>query len=338
AAGDKVVKMSGYFAGADFFSMFSYPLLAGSARQSLDKPNSIAISERMAQIFFGSSDKAIGKMLRFDNSEDLKVSSIFANIPNHSSLHFDFVRSWIDYVKQNSWVHNWGNTSPSTVVQLRNNANPTEVEEKIKNFVYNYTGQSAGWKVELGLQPYKEKYLHSNFKNGYVSGGRIEYVRLFTVVAIFILLIACINFMNLATARATKRAKEVGLRKVIGALRSSLIGQFIGEALIFTFLSFAIAWSLTIIILPAFNHLTEKQMSIPWQDLSFWEISIGLFFATGIIAGSYPALFLSSLKPISVLKGTLRFNWSATFFRKTLVVFQFALTIILIVSMIVTYR
>ncbi|PWT70861.1 MAG: hypothetical protein C5B59_19490 [Bacteroidetes bacterium] len=338
AAGNKFMKMTGFFGGADFFNMFSFPLLAGSPKRCLDRPNTIAISARMARIFFGNPDGALGKVLRFDNNENLQVTAVFEDIPKNSSLQFDFMRNWIDYVKQNDWVHNWGNTSPTTVIQLRKNSSPAEVEGKIKDFIYRYMGKSAGNRTELGLQPYSEKYLHSNFKNGSVGGGRIEYVRLFTVIAIFILLIACINFMNLATARATKRAKEVGLRKVIGAMRSSLIAQFIGEALVFTFCSFVLAWILAIAILPAFNELTGKQMHIPWYDINFLGLSAGLIFITGIIAGSYPALFLSSLKPIRVLKGTLRFKRSATFFRKSLVVFQFALTIILIVCMIVTYR
>src|SRR5215204_2448193 len=215
-ADDKVSKMQGFFAGSDFFSMFSYPLLEGKAANALNSPAAIAISRNMAVHFFGSPDKAIRKMLKFENRESLLVTAVFENIPANSSQQFDFLRSWTDFVNQNQWVNNWGNTSPATFVMLRKEADRFKVEAKIKDFVYRYQEKGGGFTTELALQPYTEKYLHSIFKNGYIDGGRIEYVQLFTIVGVFILLIACVNFMNLATARSTKRAKEVGLRKVIG--------------------------------------------------------------------------------------------------------------------------
>ncbi|MDP4284461.1 MAG: ABC transporter permease [Bacteroidota bacterium] len=337
-AGDKINKMDGRFAGDDFLKMFSYPLLQGTLQGVLSAPESIAISRRMAESFFGSPEKAIGKTIRYENKEDLQVTAVFENLPANSSQQFDFLRSWIDYVKENNWVHNWGSVSPETFIQLRADADPVKVTAKIKDFIYRYKTKDKGSLVELGLEPYPEKYLHSSFKNGEVDGGRIEYVRLFTIIAIFILLIACINFMNLATARSAKRAKEVGLRKVIGANRSSLIGQFIGEAMLLTFFSIIIAVVLTMLLLPAFNTLTGKQLSLPFAQPVFWAALIGLLVVTGFVAGSYPALFLSSLSPVRVLKGSLKFSRSATFFRQGLVVFQFALTIILIVGMIVIYR
>jgi len=337
-AGDKFNKMKGFFAGADFFSMFSYPLLQGTTKTALDAPGSIAISRRMAENFFGSPAKAIGKTIRFENKEDLQITAVFENIPANSSQQFDFLRSWTDYVKQNAWVHNWGSTAPSAFVQLKAEADPVKVESKIKDFIYNYTAKDKSAVIELGLQSYPEKYLHSTFKNGQVDGGRIDYVNLFTLVAIFILLIACINFMNLATARSAERAKEVGLRKVIGALRSSLIVQFTGEAMLLTFFAIIIAVILAAIFLPAFNSLTGKQLILPVSQPVFWASLIVLLIITGFTAGSYPALFLSSLKPVKVLKGSLKFSRSATFFRQGLVVFQFTLSIILIVGMIVIYR
>ena len=337
-ANNKVNKNSGKFAGLDFFRMFSYPLLQGNAATVLNAPNSIAISRNMANNFFGSPANAIGQTLRFEDKEDLQVTGVFENIPANSSQQFDFIRSWIDYVKQNNWVHNWGNTSPETFVMLRADANPAAVEAKIKDFLYRYADKDPAVKMELALQPFPEKYLHSNFTNGKVDGGRIEYVNLFTLVAIFIMLIACINFMNLATARASKRAKEVGLRKVIGAKRSSLIGQFVGEAMLLTVLSVIIALITTTLLLPAFNGLTGKQLALPVSQPAFWLALVGLLVVTGLVAGSYPAFFLSSLKPVRVLKGTLKFSHAATFFRQGLVVFQFALSIILIVGMIVIYR
>lgn len=337
-AGNKINKMTGFYAGQDFFSMFSYQLLQGRPATALIAPGAVAVSRKMAEYFFGDISNAIGKTIRFENKEDLRVTAVFENIPANSSQQFDFLRSWTDFIKQNAWVNNWGNTDPATFVQLRANADPKKVQAKIKDFIYRYQQKSEGSRTELALQPYTEKYLHSVFKNGYVDGGRIEYVKMSSIVAVFILLIACINFMNLATARSAKRAKEVGLRKVVGAMRSSLIGQFIGEAMLLTVLSIVIAVILAALLLPAFNSLTGKQLYLPVTQPAFWAALVALLVITGFVAGSYPALFLSSLNPVKVLKGSLKFTRRAVFFRKGLVVFQFTLSILLIVGMIVIYR
>jgi putative ABC transport system permease protein len=337
-AADKIAKMNGMFAGEDFFKMFSYPLLHGKAGIALTEPNSIAISQKMAEYFFGNGANAIGKSIRFENQEELKVTAVFENISSNSSQQFDFLRTWSDFVKQNEWVHNWGNTDPQTFIQLKPGADAAGVEAKIKDFIYKYKEKDKSFVVQLALQPYSEKYLHSTFKDGYIDGGRIEYVQLFSIIAIFILLIACINFMNLATARSAKRAKEVGIRKVVGALRSTLISQFVGEALLITFFSVIIAIVIALLLLPAFNGLTGKQLSLPFTQPSFWIAITALLLITGFVAGSYPALFLSSLKPVRVLKGSLKFSWSAGFFRKALVVFQFALSVFLITATIIVYK
>lgn len=337
-AGKKIAKMNGMFAGEDFFKIFSYPLLQGNRNNSLNEPNTIAISKHMAEYFFGNTENAIGKQLLFENAEQLKVSAVFDNVPSNSSLQFDFLRTWSDFVKQNHWVHNWSNTDPQTFVQLKPGADAVKIESKIKDFIYNYQQKDKSFVTELALQPFTEKYLHSNFKDGYIDGGRIEYVRMFSIIAIFILLVACINFMNLATARSAKRAKEVGIRKVVGALRSTLIAQFIGESVLLTFFSVIIAISISFLVLPLFNQLTGKHLNIPFTQPNFWFTIFGLLLLTGFVAGSYPALFLSSLKPVRVLKGSLKLTWSATFFRKALVVFQFALSAFLIIAMIVVYR
>ena len=337
-ANNKIIKFNGAFAGEDFFSMFSYPVLQGSAKTALVKRESIAISRKMAELFFQSAVNAIGKTIRFENKEDLLITAVFENSPANSSQKFDFLRSWVAFVNANDWVNNWGNTSPVTYLQLRKDADPAKVEAKIKDFIYRYQERDRTFVVELGLQPYTEKYLHSTFKEGKIDGGRIEYVRLFTIIAVFILLIACINFMNLATARSVKRAKEVGVRKVIGALRIVLIKQFIGEAILLTILSTIIAIAIAGAVLPVFNNLTGKQLALPFTQLFFWITLLGLVIITGFVAGSYPALFLSSLNPVKVLKSSLKFSWSAVFFRKALVVFQFTLSVILIVGMIVIYR
>ena len=336
-AGDKINKMAGSFVGNDFFKMFTYTLLQGNASTALSSPGAIAISRNMAEQFFGSAENAVGKTILYENKENLQVTAVFENVVN-SSVRFEFLRSWGDYVKQNDWVHNWGNTSPTTFIQLRQDADPLKVEAAIKDFIYRYKPTDKGSRTELALQPYAEKYLHSTFKNGYVNGGRIEYVNIFSIVALFILLIACINFMNLATAQSARRAREVGVRKVVGAMRASLIVQFIGEAMLLTFLSIVIALTLTSLLLPLFNNLTAKQLSLPLSKPIFWLALTGLAIGTGFVAGSYPALYLSSLNAVKVLKGNLKFSWKNLFFSKGLVVFQFTLSIILIVGTIVIYK
>ncbi|WP_229311075.1 ABC transporter permease [Larkinella soli] len=342
-AGETIARMDGSWAGEDFFRMFSYPLLEGTPETALGAPGGIAVSRKMAEQFFGSADRAIGRIIRYENRDNLKITAVFENLPANSSQQFDFLRTWKDYVKENKWVYNWGNTNPLAFVQLRpdRNGNPADaarVEAKIRDFIYRYLQRSEGLKIELALQPYSEKYLHSTFKAGKPDGGRIEYVRLFTLVAAFILLIACINFMNLATARSTKRAKEVGVRKVVGAVRSALVGQFVGEALLLTFFSIGIAVALVALLLPAFNAVTGKQLALPVDRPAFWAAMAGLLLLTGLVAGSYPAFFLSSLRPVRVLKGSLKFGQGATVFRKGLVVFQFGLSILLIVGTLVIHR
>ncbi|WP_020599292.1 ABC transporter permease [Spirosoma panaciterrae] len=337
-ADDKLNKMDGTFASDDFFRMFSYPLLQGTPETALATPNGIAISRKMADYFFGSPEQAMGKAIRYENREDLMVAAVFENIPANSSQRFDFLRGWKAYVAQNDWVHNWSNTDPYTYIQLRADANPEAVEAKIKDFLYRYKPKNPSFVEELALQPYLETYLHSTLKNGRPEGGRIEYVRLFSVVGIFLLVIACINFMNLATARSAKRAKEVGVRKVVGAIRSALMGQFVGEAMLLTLFSMMLAMGLVALALPAFNNLTGKQLTLPFGQPVFWATLVGLLLTTGFLSGSYPAVFLSSLSPIRVLKGRLQFSPGAANFRKSLVVFQFGLSMLLIVGMLVMYR
>ena len=338
-AGDRINKMDGSFAGADFFTMFSYPLLQGTPQTALNTLEGIAISRKMADLFFGSPAAAMGKAMRFENSENFRVTAVFEDLPANSSQQFDFLRSWKAFEKENEdWIHNWGNTDAPTTIQLRPDANLARVRSEIKDFIYRYQEKGKGFRVELDLLSYPEKYLHSTFKNGKTDGGRIEYVRLFSLVAVIILLIACINFMNLATARSTKRAKEVGVRKVVGAGRPALMAQFMGEAMLLTFFSILLAILLTALLLPAFNGLTGKQLSLPVRQPLFWLAMLGLLLVSGFVSGSYPAVFLSSLHPIRVLKGSLRFSGGASFFRKGLVVFQFTLSILFLVAMIVIYR
>ncbi|GGG80739.1 ABC transporter permease [Parapedobacter pyrenivorans] len=334
---DNVNKMMGFFVGADFLNMFSYPVLQGDKQSALTMPNAIAISRKMADLFFGSTENAIGKTIRFENKGDLQVTAVFENLPVHASQQFDFLRGWGDFVSENAWVHNWGNTSPSTFVQLRADADRQHVAAKIKDFIYHYTDKNEGFRTELALQPYGERYLYSNFKDGYITGGRIEYVRLFSWVAAFVLLIACINFMNLATARSVKRAKEIGLRKTIGASRFSLITQFYMEAFLLAACALLVGLILAFGFLPVFNQFTGKALALPLSASGFWLSVFALLITVGMVAGSYPALYLSSMRPIHVLKNNLRLG-GVVLLRKGLVVFQFTLSVMLILGMMVIYR
>ncbi|GAB3916341.1 ABC transporter permease [Larkinella terrae] len=334
--GNTFGKEKGRFASGDFLSIFSFPLKQGDARTALARPDAIVISEKLARKYFPHQD-ALGKVIRVDNTDDMMVTGVMGEIPENSSLKFDYLMSWERFVKYNNWVKEWGNNGPRTFVLLSKNADSEKVSAKIKDYIKQKTNKQTN-NIELFLQKSSDAYLHSNFKNGKLNGGRIEYVQLFIIVAVFILIIACINFMNLATARSVKRAKEVGVRKVVGAERSSLMGQFVGESMLISLLALLVAVLVVVMTLPVFNELTEKHLAFRFDDPFFWLVLLGLTLVTGLVSGSYPALFLSSLKPVVVLKGVLKFKPSATFFRKGLVVFQFSLSIILIVGMIIIYR
>jgi putative ABC transport system permease protein len=339
-ANNKIIKEKGDNAGPDFFKMFSYPLLEGNAITALQTPTDVAISKKMAEEFFGSPAEAIGKTIRYQNQKDLKVTAVFNNVPQNSTAQFDYILNWQSFLEKDSWAKNWTNNGPPTYIMLREGTDPKAFENKITRFLDNYNKEQTEHSyIRLGIQRYGDIYLHSNFdKNGQLSGGRIQYVKLFSIVAIFILLIACINFMNLTTARSIKRAKEIGIRKVVGAVRLALIRQFIGEALLIVCIAIIISLALVSLVLPTFNQLTGKQIHIPVTDSIFWLSLTGLLLITGFISGSYPALYLSSFRPVSVLKGSLKFSGSALWFRKGLVVFQFMLSIILIIGTIVVSR
>jgi putative ABC transport system permease protein len=337
--GHKILKLNGAFAEADLFKMFSYHLLEGAAQTALNTPSDIAISRKMAEDFFGSPQAAIGKVIRYQNKENFNITAVFENLPENSSIKFDYVVNWYQYIKENDWAKQWDNNSPAAYVMLRADANPALVDKKITRFLDAYDKfQNKSFREELGLQKFTDVYLHSDFKNGKPDGGRIEYVNIFIMVAIFILLIACINFMNLTTARSVKRAREIGVRKVVGAVRGVLIQQFIGEAILLTFIAVGIAIILVILLLPVFNSVTQKQISYPFGQINFWLSLITLTLITGFISGSYPALFLSSFNPVKVLKGAVKLSTGAALFRKGLVVFQFVLSVVLIIGTIVVSK
>jgi putative ABC transport system permease protein len=337
--GDKDLTMQGAYADSDFLKMFSYPVLEGTAGSALTGSNDIALSRKMATIFFGSPAAAIGKPIRYNNEATFRVSAVFEDVPASSSEKFDYLIDYNYLLRSITWLTNWIYRDPATYIQLRPDADPARVAARIKDFVNPYLkDDGSGYKTQLGLQRYDQKYLNGRYENGIPEGGRADYVRLFSLVAVFILLIACINFMNLATARSVRRAKEVGIRKTVGAPRLRLILQFMGEAMLLAFLAILLALTLAVLLMPAFNRLTGKALDLPFDSPVFWLQVTGLLLVTGVVAGSYPALFLSSLQPIKVLKGALKFSPGALNFRKGLVVFQFVLSIAFIVSTIVVAR
>ena len=335
AASDKSLKFDACYAESDFFKMLSYPLLQGDATNALSSPVSISISEKMAKAFFGSADAAYGKTIRYENKKDLKVTGVFSNLPEKASAKFDCLINWSTFLDDNNWAKQWGNSGPNTLIMLRENASPERVSRKITPFLHAYRKPSDSYKVELGMQRFGDSYLHSNFKNGKPAGGRIEYVQLFSVIAVFILIIACINFMNLSTARSANRSKEIGVRKVAGATRPALIRQFLTEALLITALAVLVATAFVSLLLPYFNKITERNISFPSGDINFWLSLLVLTAITGLAAGSYPALLLSSFKPIVVLKKSLKFSRQSLVLRKGLVTFQFVLSIVLIAATII---
>jgi ABC-type antimicrobial peptide transport system permease subunit len=332
--GEKIIKMEGSRAGKDFFIMFSYPIIQGNAENALANMNGIAISRKMAEIFFGSPANAMGKSMRFENKLNFIVTAVFENLPKESSLHFDFLLN-MDAQKNLLEL-----ASPNLLayVELADHADPKLVEAKINAYLQPRLDKERTTKTKMGIQLFSDQYLHNIFVNGKPTAGRIEYVRIFSWIAIFILVIACINFMNLATARSVKRAKEAGLRKVVGSTRAYLIIQFFSESLLFAVLAMLLSVFFMYLLLSAFNAFTGKHIAVPGAQISFWISLLLIILITGIVAGSYPALYLSSLKPVRVLKGALQFTKTAVWFRKGLTVFQFVLSIMLIISTIIITR
>ena len=332
--GEKIIKLDGSRAGKDFFKMFSYPLIEGNPSSALSQMNGIAISRKMAESFFVTPAAAMGKTLRYENHLNFVVTAVFENLPQHSSLHFDFL------LNMDAQKHLLEFSSPNVYayVELNSGSNPKKVEAEMNNYLKPRLADEGNTNTTLGLQLLGEQYLHNLFVNGIPNAGRIEYVRIFSLIALFILIIACINFMNLTTARSVKRAKEVGLRKVVGSTRSYLIAQFFCESMLFAFLAMMLSIGLLFFLLPAFNSFTGKHIALPFAQISFWSFLLLIVLVTGSLAGSYPALYLSSLHPIRVLKGKLQFTQSSVLFRKGLTVFQFALSIVLIISTIVITR
>jgi len=331
---DNHFKAEGYHVGEDYFNIFSYPLIHGDASQVLKDKNNIVISRSLAIKLFEKADEAVGKPLEFQRSNTYTVSGVYEDMPSNSSIQADFVLSFESYKEDNSWVTNWGSNGPSTFIILQRGSDAQFVSDKIINVVLEKNEQSN---VKLFLQKYSERYLHGRYENGQQSGGRIEYVQLFSIIAVFILLIACINFMNLSTARASRRAKEVGIKKAVGAHQGSLISQFLTESIITSIAASLFSLLVVYLFLPQFNEITGKEITLQF-DWSLIAIYASITLFTGIFAGSYPAFYLSAFNPAKVLKGVVRGSAGEIWARKGLVIFQFTLSIVLIVAVIVVYQ
>jgi putative ABC transport system permease protein len=330
-----------FYADSTFLEIFSYPLLRGNPTTALNRTDGILITEDMAKKYFGRED-AMGKALRIDHDKNVIVTGILANIPSSSHLLFDFILPMSSIVGSNYDVKNniWDNFNYYTYVQLDKNFVPTEKSLAGLNNQMNriYKKHVTDLAIVFYLQPLTDIHLHSNLQIDLPGHGNVQYVNIFFIVAIFILLVACINFMNLATARSARRAKEVGLRKAIGAGRKQLILQFLGESLLISFLALLFAFGMVLLLLPVFNSITDKNLSIHFLDGKFFLGLLGIATATGLISGSYPALFLSGFKPVKVLKGNLKSTGGNVLFRNGLVVAQFIISIVLLAGTVVVYK
>jgi len=334
---DQHITANGQFAGRDYFKIFSYRLIAGDKDQILQDKHAIVISKELALKLFNTTDHVVGKYVEW-NQKDYDglyfISGIFEKPPEHATAQFDIVFNYDLFLEKNAKLQKWGNNDPSTYVVLKKGTDLVNFNHKITSLIIGKRGNS---KVTLFIQQFSDTYLHNHYENGAPVGGRAEYVKLFSIIAIFILIIACINFMNLATAKAAARMKEVGIKKILGASRTSLIFQYLGESFLLTFLAVVAAIGLVILLLPQFNQITGKQLSIQ-PDAGFILALSGITLLTGIMSGSYPALYLSGFKPAAILKSRVKTAVGEVFVRKGLVLVQFTLSTIFIVSVLVVYR
>jgi putative ABC transport system permease protein len=334
SANDKNIKANGQYAGKDYFNIFSFQILQGDKKTLLATKSSIVLSDELATKLFGTTENIIGKPVQFDHDTSFYVTGIFSKMPASSSQQFDFVLSF-DYFKSvKDWVTDWNSAGPRNFVLLKKGTNINAFNKKAENIITASTGDTTR---KVFASKFSEGYLYNHFGNKERAGERIEYVNLFTALALFILVIACINFMNLSTAKAARRLKEVGIKKVVGARRSQLIFQFLTESFLLTAIAMIIAVAIAAVLLPEFNQLTGKTigLQLTWQMAA---AAVAIVFITGFFAGSYPALYISGFNPLAILKGKLNTSTAELLSRKGLVVFQFALSTILIVAVTVIYQ
>ncbi|MEI9921680.1 MAG: ABC transporter permease [Bacteroidota bacterium] len=332
------IKRAGNYVSQSFLEIFEYPIITGTREGALEDMKSIVLTQSTAKALFGNED-AIDKIVRLDDAEELKVTAVIKDVPPNSNIKFDFLLSWklyeqIWWVKKNS--DRWDNWGSPIYVELKDPSKKEEVESKIADLPARH-GQND-FKKEFALYPISRWRLYSQFENGQESGGLIVYVKTFAVIAGLVLFIACVNFMNLATARAEKRAVEVGVRKSVGSRRSDLVKQFIWESILTTAIAFVVGLIFAQLALPFYNQLVSKQLSIPYLSPVFIGGSVLMITVVGVLAGSYPAFYLSAFKPISVLKGGRGTIRGGSIPRKVLVTLQFGLSMILILATIVVYQ
>jgi ABC-type antimicrobial peptide transport system permease subunit len=328
------IKATALYAGGEYFNIFSYSLLQGDAKQVLSVENSIVISEKLATKLFQTTDNVIGKTIQVDQKTTCSVSGIFKGAPANSSIQFDCVLPYQLVIRKFPGIDVWGQDYWNTFLVLRKGTDINQFNKKITGIFQKKSGNET---ATLFVRPYSSKYLYDKYENGVQSGGRIEYVKLFSVIAIFILFIACINFMNLSTAKASGRMKEVGIKKANGADRKSLVFQFLQESVLMSFLSLLAALALVALVLPQFNSFTGKQLTLNFHTNMILAV-LGITLFTGLISGSYPALFLSGLAPMSMLNRKIKDSVGEIWIRKGMVVFQFTISVILIISVLVVYK
>lgn len=334
-AGEHRYYERGFFAEPDFLNIFTHPAIKGDAVAALRDPNAVVLTERTARKLFGNEDP-IGKIVRHDNTRDLRVAAVVADVPTQSSTRFDVLLPFHIFEKNNdNSIRNWGSNSLPMWVELTPGADVSALNRKLENFIQ---GKDPDAVAHAWVYPWERWRLYGRFVEGKQSGGRITQVWLLGTIGLFVLLIACVNFMNLATARSERRAREVGVRKVMGAHRRLLIGQFLSEAMLMAFIGLVLAIVLARVALPSFNRFFDKTLVLDWSNWPLWSGVLLLGLLTGLVAGSYPAFFLSAFQPVRVLKNAVFSGRSSGIFRKALVTFQFAISILLIICTIIISR
>jgi len=339
--GDRKLYVNGAIAGTDIFKIFQYSFIKGNANTAFRDPYSIVLTQSLAKSFFGNED-AMNKLVRFDNAHDLKVTGVIKDVPENASFSFKYiVPSSYSYAvnpqMKKDGLSSFGNNNLQIFVKLKPGVNYAQVAPKIRNIEHTEEGNINATSSYITFQPMERWHLYSNYVNGQDTEGFLSYVKMFSIIGLLVLIIACINFINLTTARSEKRAKEVGVRKAIGSQRKDLIIQFLIEAFLLTTIAFVFALLFSQLALPAFNTLTETHITIPFGNIFFWLIMLGCLFVTALLAGSRPAFYLSSFNPVKVLKGTAQAGKSSLS-RKVLVVIQFSCSIALIISTVIIYQ
>ena len=335
SVGETHINNKGAFTDSSFLRLFDFPFISGDAAHALDAPKDIVLTQRMARALFGDKDP-IGKTVRIDSNADFTVTAVLKDPPANTSFDFNYLLPWSFRQQLGGDDTDWGNTSVWTFALLKPGATQAGFDNGIKDIVFDRSDHRET--TRLFSQPMNRLYLYSRSENGQLVGDRIKVVQLFMVIAGFILLIACINFMNLSTARSERRAREVGIRKVVGAVKSYLVVQFIGESILIAILSFGLALFITQFALDPFNQLIGRQLTIDYGNPRWWAFAIGFVLFSGLLAGSYPAFYLSSFQPVKVLKGTFRKVDALVSSRKALVVLQFTFSITLIICTLVIRR